>query len=262
MLVVCNGAMKSGSTWLYNILAAMLETVPPPERYLTNSNRINTTIKPERLGEFLAQEDFRARDYLTKNHLSRPEHKALLLSFDDVYIVDIDRDVRDVVVSAFYDEKNREGYQGDFESFYWERGREIAAAVTRYHDLWEPDDVRILRVSYAELKRDFEAEVERLARFLSLALSPERIRELQAETSMNKLKERYKEEELYQGDRFFRKGIVGDWQNHFSERLIRDIEYIEKNGSTRLDHRALLRNLRIRVRSCVRKVVNQASALR
>ncbi|MDZ7829178.1 MAG: hypothetical protein U5K33_06725 [Halofilum sp. (in: g-proteobacteria)] len=62
MLVICNGAIKSGSTWLYNILVHLVELRRPPERYLTANSRkreSNPCIRPDMLAEFLASEDIR-----------------------------------------------------------------------------------------------------------------------------------------------------------------------------------------------------------
>lgn len=243
MLVVCNGAIKSGSTWLYNILTGLLEVSRPPERFLTDRTRVNATISPERIREFLEQVDFVSESFITKNHLGKPEHKELLLSFPHVYVVDIVRDVRDVVVSAYYDAKNRDGIGMDFDSFYWGPGRELADSVTRYHQLWSPDGERILRVSYEALKKDFTAEIKKVGLFFGMELSEARCDELFEHTSMTTLKERYQAEELYRDSKFFRKGIVGDWQNHFSDAMTRDIAKVERDGLSRYDRRVLQRRI-------------------
>jgi hypothetical protein len=207
------------------------------------------------LAEFLAEEDFHAHDFLTKNHLSNPSHKSLLLAHEDVFVLDVVRDLRDVVVSAYYDSRNRDGYEGSFEDYYWESGRELAAAVSTYHELWKPDGVRILRVSYERLKSDFGDEVSRVATFFGIELSPERLRDLQTQTSIDSLKARYEKEELYRDNKFFRKGIVGDWQNHFSPPMIRDIARIEKNGLSQMVPGAMIRKLRARIARVLRRTI-------
>jgi len=240
MLVVCNGAIKSGSTWLYNILTSLVALTKPPDDYLTARGKVNATIRPEKLREFLEREDYHSRDYITKNHLGRPEHRQLLLSFKDVVVLDIARDVRDVVVSAYYDARNREGLTAPFEEYYWRSGRELADALTRYHELWKTDGERVLQVSYERLQTDFANELRSIAGLLGVELSPQRADEIKTATSMSSLKERYKEDEFYRDDRFFRKGIVGDWHNHFTSRMALDIERIERRGLSPLDWRRLM----------------------
>ena len=247
MLVVCNGAIKSGSTWLYNILAELLDFSKPPERYLTNGNQINATIRPELLKAFLESEDFHNQNYLTKNHLGKLEHKVLLFSFRDVVVIDILRDVRDVAVSSYYDAINRDDFRGSFEKFYWGEGRELAHAVTKYHELWKPKDRKVLRVCYEKLKDDFANEAQKVATFLGIELSSARVDAVREHTSMDSLRRQYQGEQLYQDNKFFRKGIVGDWQNHFSTSMIRDIERIERRGLRRFDPRVVLRRLRVRL---------------
>ena len=109
MLLVCNGAQKSGSTWLYNILTSLMRCERPDQRYLTN-NSSHPCIRPDLLGEYLESEDYISNDYITKNHLANPKYRDLLLSNRDVYVFDIERDPKDVAVSLYYDECNRHGH--------------------------------------------------------------------------------------------------------------------------------------------------------
>jgi hypothetical protein len=246
MLVICNGAIKSGSTWLYNILFNLADFERPPEHYLTDNSRKrqkNPCIQPLLLERFLAEEDIATRNFLSKNHIGRPEHRDLLMANPDVFVFDIERDVRDMVVSAYYDECNRNGYKGDFHQYYWDTGRYVADEVIRYHATWNNAGKRFCMVSYEMLHADFANEATRIAATLGLSLDAESVQALREKTTIGSLRKRYQDEALYEGDKFFRKGIVGDWRNHFDASMTKDIEHIETKGIGRLDRRTLATKL-------------------
>lgn len=245
MLVICNGAIKSGSTWLYNILINLVPCERPPEKYLTANSRKrqnNPCIRPEMLEQFLSTEDFRSTDYISKNHLGRPEHRDLLLQHEHVFVFDIERDIRDVVVSSYYDDRNRNGYKGSFSQYYWESGRYVADQVIRYHDVWRNSGPRFHMVSYESLHLDFHSAASRIAAVFGMELDDRRIQVLHEKTSMGQLRKDYQDDPLYKGERFFRKGIIGDWQNHFDASMADDIEKVKQHGFGPLDWRRLRRN--------------------
>jgi hypothetical protein len=246
MLVICNGAIKSGSTWLYNILINLVGAQRPPEQYLTENSRKRTRnpcIRPDMLSLFLEKEDFHSTHYISKNHLGSKEHRDLLIDRENIYIFDIERQVRDMVVSAYFDARNRSGYEHDFRHYYWKEGRYLAAEVIRYHALWRNAGPRTCTVSYEELHADFGSEVRRVASVLGIALDQQRVDKLRDETSLGQLRKRYQDEPLYAGDKFFRKGVVGDWENHFDPAMTRDIASIEQHGIGPMDRHALLHRM-------------------
>ncbi|MCP5300258.1 MAG: sulfotransferase domain-containing protein [Chromatiaceae bacterium] len=247
MLVICNGAIKSGSTWLYNILLNLRTFERPPEQYLTANSRKRTKnpcIEPDLLESFLRSEDVTNRHFLSKNHIGRPAHRDLLVSNPHVLVFDIDRDVRDMVVSAYYDDCNRNGYQGTFAKHYWERGRYLADDVIRYHALWRNTGDRFCMVSYEGLHADFASQVLPIAKMLAIELDAEGVAQLKERTSIGTLRKRYQDEALYKDDKFFRRGVVGDWQNHFDKAIEDDLASIERNGIGALDRRLLLKKFR------------------
>ena len=247
MLVICNGAPKSGSTWLYNILIRLGDYRWPPDRYLTKSSlesKANPTIRPDLLKEFLETEDLGNIDWISKNHLAEPEHRALLQDYEAVFIFDLERDIRDVIVSAYYDSLNRNQFQGTFPSYYWSEGRRLAHHILQYHDLWRGFGPRAYLSSYERLKLDFAGEVRRIAAVLHRELDDAQVLQIQSETSLEGLRDQYSEIELYEGDRFFRKGEIGDWVNHFDEKMSADLERIGVGGIPKIDLRALMERAR------------------
>lgn len=243
MLLVCNGAQKSGSTWLYNILTSLVECRSPERHYLTgNSN--NPCIRPDMLAEFLQSADLGADNFISKNHLDKPVYRDLLVANDAAYVFDIERDPKDVVVSMFYDARNRHGYDRSFSKYYWTHAREMVAGLEAYHALWREAGPRCHVASYEGLKTDFPAQVRAIAAVLGITLTESDIGRLHAETSMDKLRKKYSRDALYTGEKFFRKGIVGDWENHFDESTLQDIESILKSGIRKFDRHHIAYRIR------------------
>lgn len=235
MLIICNGAIKSGSTWLFNILINLVECQNPPEQYLTGRSEKSPCIWPEKLEGFLAEADYKNNNYISKNHLNKPEYKALVQGNQDVFIFDIERDPRDVVVSNYYHDCFRNGYKGSFEKYYWGDGRFVANQLAGYHSLWANCGPRAYTTSYEGLKTDFPTEARAIAKTLGIELSDEAVETLKANTSIDSLRKNYKDDERYQGQKFFRKGEVGDWKNHFDDKMLADIASIQEKGIGKFD---------------------------
>lgn len=235
MLVVCNGAIKSGSTWLYNILKCLDTYASIDDKYLTLRNPKHPCIRPESLQDFLATEDFVAANYLTKNHIDKPEYRDLLLGTDHIYVFDIERDARDVVVSRYYHECFRNDYKDSFQRFYWDVGRQMVADLSKYHALWRDAGPRAYVSSYESLHNDFEAEVMRIGATLGKTVGAAEAQEIRDKTSLGRLRKDYRDEPRFEGEKFFRKGKIGDWKSHFDDELLEDIRRVQEKGIGRID---------------------------
>lgn len=243
MLLVCNGAQKSGSTWLYNILTLLVDCREPDSKYLTGNGK-NPCISPNKFESFLQNVDIQSGNYISKNHLSRPEQRDLLLKHSDVYVFDIERDPKDVVVASYYDACNRVDYNHSFLKYYWSEGRELVAKLTAYHQLWRDAGERCHVASYEGLKNDFSSESRAIADKLGISLTESDIEQLYKGTSMDKLRSKYADQELYEGEKFFRKGIVGDWKNHFDDSSLKDLESVLRSGINPFDFHHVLFQMR------------------
>jgi hypothetical protein len=172
---------------------------------------------------------------LSKNHLSQRCHRSLLLSHEDVFVLDIERDIRDVVVSAYYHFRRMENFDMSFETFYWEREREVARSVINHHLLWRVNSPKVYVSSYERLKLDFNLEVKRIGEFLGFDLSEQEIERIKRETAIETLKKKSGKWNAKTGRSgsgpLYRKGIIGDWQNHLSPEMLEDIENIKKDMS-------------------------------
>lgn len=220
MLIVCNGAFKSGSTWLYNIVRELTGGEAPPAEYLNPEWR-NPSIDPAMLHTLLAA--LKPSDhFVVKNHFNTREQRDALLAHPDVRVLNITRDLRDMSVSAYYHARRINGYDGDFTRYYWETGRATLLSVDRYHRLWKVRSPQVYTASYERLHNDFEGQVRDIAAFLGVTVTDGQIADLQRETSLNALRQRYGETEA--NDKFFRKGVVGDWQNHLTPEIQADVD--------------------------------------
>jgi Sulfotransferase domain len=231
MLVICNGAYKSGSTWLFNIVAQLADFKLPPKSY-QNTKWRNPSIDPDKLVDFLSTMDFAQENYISKQHIVDFRQRDLLLSTPNLFVLDIARDVRDVVVSAYYHHRRDGRFVGSFEDFYQIEGRLIAHQVSRYHDVWRGRNDKVLIASYEALHADFVAELQRIAAFLGLPVSPALVERIRHETSIDRLRARYGEADQPADQRFFRKGMVGSWQDHLSLPFAEELRAIEAHGLT------------------------------
>lgn len=245
MLVIANGAPKSGSTWLFNIIQNIHRFSAVPDEFLLDRSNPNSEIVYERLDEFLAKVDYRSNDYLLKNHFGSPHQRDGILACPDALVVNIKRDLKDAIVSAYYYNMKLSGKKRTFENYYWKEGRFLADHIRRYHRVWEEEpSSRVLFVSYERLKQHPVSEVAGVARFLGLHLSDGEIENAIKSTSMEKLRDKYNDS----GEiKFFRKGEVGDWKNHFSKWQLADIAMIDQCGleNYSLARRALAKGVAI-----------------
>ncbi len=228
MLVIANGAAKSGSTWLYNIVDELAAFERPPSEYILDEKNRNPEIQYDKLGSLLENLDYSRKDYLIKNHFNAAEERDLILSHADVFVVDIERNLRDVVVSSYFHNLRESSFDGPFKKYYWQTGRWQTDLVRSHHELWKvaPKN-RVYVSSYDRLKDAFTEEVQRIATFLGRHLSDLDAQRIAEATSIKKLREKYDDKGAI---KFFRKGVSGDWENYFDRLITRDIREIERRG--------------------------------
>lgn len=225
MLIISNGAYKSGSTWLLRILMDMTGYAPPPAEF-DRPKWAGRGVPPGRLRQFIDEVDYANHNYLFKAHLFFKHH--IVAGKPNVRIVNITRDIRDVIVSAFYFAQLRKTFAGDdFDRFYWTRGRQVARWVIQYNRLWQTVP-NAFTMSYECLHEDFAAEVQALASFIGVTVGPADIERIRGETELDSLRSRYDEVSADGKHHFYRKGVVGDWQGHLSDAVQADVRRIEE----------------------------------
>ena len=223
------GYPKSGNTWLCFLLAYCLNTeyddIDAPGIHPTNEYQrqyvkggFNRISYQNQIGQVL------------KTH--RQDIKEIMTEEPIVYLI---RDGRDVMVSYYFFKNTyfqpanlpwfkrflfqaRELITTSFENKAPEKS--FSAFLEQHTDEWvahisswlEKKPTAIIR--YEDLKTDPEAALNELFVRLNVKVAPEIIQQALAIFDFKQLSQRKEGEEDRRS--FFRKGIVGDWQNHFS----------------------------------------------
>ena len=239
MLIICNGVFKSGSSWLHAIVVEVLRMnkiriYEVPSRYTNNINS-PTTIVESKLFNFLKNEDYRKRNYITKSHYYLS--KTIKKNYDsDIYFLFVERDVRDAIVSHYHHLKKKYFFIRGFDSYYFFIGRlkafEILMFNRRYVDAFSDKNF----FKYSDMKSNFESVVLSISSILNLKpLSAEEIAVIKHDTSIKKMKNnllsgkaKYYSTVNKNRDSLIRKGQVGDWVNYFSNRQKKDIKQIDE----------------------------------
>ncbi|HVE16033.1 MAG TPA: sulfotransferase domain-containing protein, partial [Chthoniobacterales bacterium] len=186
----------------------------------------NNTIEPARMGDFLETAGIASNDYLIKAHYKPDDAmRPLLLGTPDVKILNVYRDPKDVVVSAYYHFRRLGQYDCSIGEFFDQRGESLVRALTRYHLYWDNRGVedKIFFTTYEKLHTCFDEEVFRLGKFLGRDLTMSDIRTARQNTQFSKLSG----VDIPEEKRFFRKGVMGDWQRHLTPEQAARIDEIE-----------------------------------
>jgi len=90
-------------------------------------------------------------------------------------------------------------------------------AIKTWHKIRE--ELGIYFIYYEDLKKDFRGEVTKLAKFLEVDLSEEKLSEISDKCTIDSMKKSYVERAGFQGKHataFINKGGVGGWKNYFT----------------------------------------------
>lgn len=224
MIVVANGAIKSGSTWLYQILRHATRYEAPPS-FFHRQGWGDYGVAPRRLADFLVHARASGRNFLFKGHITLKSH--LLQNRPDIKVFNITRDIRDAIVSAFYhDLANGSTDTSDFECYYWTRGRNLAKRIVMHHRIWRESEFTCV-ISFEKLKKSYLQELERIYIFLGIPEGERDAPRLREETSFRSLKDANTDNSKPDDLQFFRRGAVGDWRLHMDEEMVADIFRIE-----------------------------------
>lgn len=228
MLVLANGAFKSGSTWLRAVVGEMIEHEPIPKPY--QDPFYPWMLDPVKLHRFIREVDYHSKNYISKTHLFTKGYRNLLLRYRNIYILDIKRDLRDVLVSHYHHLLRESKIKVDFEQYYWTIGRYKAYQIYQYHKVWEINSPQVLIVSFERLKLNFEEELLKIGHHLGIKLSLQDIKRIYEATSIEKMREKWKETEKPEDQRFFRGGRIGDWKDYLTQEMLEDLQRITTVG--------------------------------
>ena len=148
----------------------------------------------------------------------------------------ITRNPKDVFVSYFFYMK--QGYVRNLEwDDFWEMFMKGDVMYGDYYDhllSWLPhrDDNNLLFLKYEDMKKDLPLAVSKIAAFMEIDLSDETITKIAELTTFDAMKKddtanlsqakRFHDENG--GNKFMRKGVVGDWKNYLSAEQSAEID--------------------------------------
>lgn len=216
MIIICNGAPKSGSSWLVQIAKSLPGAMPVPEN-VQNPKFNNSSLRDECVFDFLngpAAEGL----YYSKHHWRDEAWHREVLAHPNVRMLNIVRDVRDVIVSFYYHNVRMGRTDAPFELFFKRSGASLARKNAEYHRFWHEKAPEPLLVSYEGLKFQFDTVIAAILDYLDIPSVPSLRHSLMRTDAL------HKESRLETGDgKFWRKASIADWQNHLTQKMQREI---------------------------------------
>ena len=241
MLIICNGAFKSGSTWIHAIVLEVLKVnkinlLDAPVHYTNNINS-PTTIIESKLFEFLDNENYVKNNYITKSHYFLK--KTINRDYDsDIFFLFAERDVRDAVVSHYYHLKKKYKFIIGFRMYYLFLGKFKAFEILKFNRRYLESFGEDTFFKYSDMKNDFESVLVKISSILNLKdLSKEDMNTIKKNTSISKMRSdlssgnsKYYSTVSESREGMIRKGVIGEWKNYFSDYQLRDITKIERGA--------------------------------
>ena len=174
------------------------------------------------------------RPRLIKTHLRAHFFEG---SFAEVKpkVVVVFRNPKDCLVSYyhFYTKLEVMGYfPGTFSDFFelYKKKRIVHGDPFDFSIGWwkHKDEENCFFTSYEEMKKDIRAVIRQVAAFLEKELSDEVVEAIVAHTAFDQMKTNEMVNKSHSIPDFMRKGVVGDWANHFTEEQAKIVDEKEK----------------------------------
>jgi len=228
-LILSNGNFKSGSTWVTAIIHEMFDyrniNFPNGFQNPKHANWINRF----KINEFLKDNESKIKDtWISKSHIVEKKLiEDILLVQDNIKIINIDRDLKDVLVSHYHHLINAKKIKGDFKTYFYNWGLYKTKQILDYRRAWR--DFACLKLKYEDLLLRNKETIKIIADYLNYDLDENQLLQIQKETDIENLRTNLKNKNLNEEEWFFRKGKKGDWKNYFDESMVSKINEIKFN---------------------------------
>ncbi|XP_008296990.1 sulfotransferase family 2, cytosolic sulfotransferase 3 isoform X2 [Stegastes partitus] len=230
---------KSGTIWMQEILPLVLNGGDlTPIHTIPNWDRV-PWLEEKRLAVVVDQlASPRALVSHFPYHLMPPS-----FSTSKAKVIYVMRNPKDLMVSSYYFHQMAEFLEdpGTFDEFMdkFLEGKVLFGKWTDHIKSWTKTELgdRIMFITYEDMVQDLPAALRRISSFLGRNLSEEVIQKIAEHCSFKTMKSNRMSNfslvpKVYMDNdksHFFRKGITGDWKNHFSsEQLARFTSVIRK----------------------------------
>jgi hypothetical protein len=217
MWVIANGAPKNGSTWITQILTATNRFRPVPDD-LRRPGWKNSSVANHDVEEAVRRLASADAPYLTKQHWHAQESGdspaiSGILRHPGVRMLNITRDVRDMIVSRFHHATRLEKFRGTLSTFVFQNSADIIRGQAAYQKYWiEHPDMNTRNywiTTYEHLTAHHRAEADSLFEFVGVPITDE-----QRATSFERTQFAARHAVSSQ---FFRKGKVFGFQDELTE---------------------------------------------
>ena len=231
-LILSNGNFKSGSTWVTAILNELcdcqLDNFPNKFQNPKHSNWIHRY----RINDFLISDDCQESSvWISKSHIFQEKiMNNILINQNNIKVINIDRDIKDILVSHYHHLINAKKIKGDFKSYFSKWGKYKAKQCIDYKKAWGSYDC--LKLKYSDLINNNKESIVRMAKYLNIKIDDDKVNAIQKETDINNLRLNSKKKNLNEEDWFYRKGEMGDWKNFFNNKMVLKIQDIETGNLT------------------------------
>ncbi|CAK9298165.1 unnamed protein product [Gordionus sp. m RMFG-2023] len=219
---------KSGTTWTAEIVSLLMH--PDDESYAKNldiSQRvIHFEAPPERNVKNL---DSIPKPRIFQTHLQHPYLPPSIIR-SQCKIIYVLRNPKDVAVSFFHHHRMalEVGYfNKDFKHFlslFLEGKIILGSWFDHVKSYWKrKDDTNLLIVRYEDMINNLNEVIMTISKFLGVSLSRSQIANVSNACTFEKMKDNERVNRNWvplfdqTKSKFIRKGIIGDWKNHFSQ---------------------------------------------
>lgn len=168
MWIIANGAMKSGSTWLFQLFShtKILARIPAEHQSVRHKSLKSAAETLTASAEYFA----------TKQHWRNKN--AHLMTYDNIKVLNIIRDIRDVnIVSRYHHDVRKFGFEGNIQKFLDEKLDFLVEENLEYHSYWigapELNHRSYYITSYEYMLAEYEKACHELFDFAGLPLTDE-----------------------------------------------------------------------------------------
>jgi hypothetical protein len=214
---------RSGTTWTEQMVHLLVNNGEQGEQRITDAVPWLETL-PQRPGGMIKFLETLPQRRLFTSHLPFPLMPPT--NNTTAKIVYVARNPKDVAISTYFHNQSKGGYEGTWEEhFQLFLNSDVGFGSYFDHVLpwWQASqkDKNILFMKYEDMKQDHAGNVAKLASFLDIQADSQLIDTVVNLSSFRSMKSNENTNfdwvpQKADKPKHFRKGDIGDWQNHFS----------------------------------------------